>query len=219
MIFDYSLILINYFILYLVVANEELRRLYRRPVIASDAHSDTEIIDLAQSTDLDDTTSKAPVIDLVDDGTGPGERVWDGADSRKRPLQSSSAPIQNNSSSNSSAMSGAKKRKMQNENANHVLPTVFIPLMCPTPKSLAWTNIAYNVRCDDEPVLRYVPYFGDDDVTGVDVSAYDLVPGELEVSVTLIYFNQCLTCIILNVIIINVTIFMIITITIVHSLR
>jgi hypothetical protein len=28
--------------------------------------------------------------------------------------------------------------------------------------------------------IRYVPYFGDDDTTGVDVSAYDLVPGELE---------------------------------------
>jgi hypothetical protein len=29
-------------------------------------------------------------------------------------------------------------------------------------------------------VLRYVPYFGDEDTTGVDVSAYDLVPGEIE---------------------------------------
>jgi hypothetical protein len=56
-----------------------------------------------------------------------------------------------------------------------------------------------NFRADDEPVLRYVPYFGDDDTTGlsaqcfcstgsenclspagVDVSAYDLVPGEME---------------------------------------
>ena len=29
-------------------------------------------------------------------------------------------------------------------------------------------------------MLRYVPYFGDEDTTGVDVSAYDLVPGEIE---------------------------------------
>lgn len=29
-------------------------------------------------------------------------------------------------------------------------------------------------------VVRYVPYFGDDDRTGVDVSFYDMVPGEME---------------------------------------
>jgi hypothetical protein len=32
--------------------------------------------------------------------------------------------------------------------------TVFIPLLLPNPRSLTWTQIAYNIRCDDEPVLR-----------------------------------------------------------------
>jgi hypothetical protein len=40
------------------------------------------------------------------------------------------------------------------------------------------------MRSEDEPVLRYVPYFGDDDTTGVDVSAYDMVPGELAADVS-----------------------------------
>lgn len=48
----------------------------------------------------------------------------------------------------------------------------------PLPKSVAWTTIARNYHVDDEPVLRYVPYFGDDDVTGVDVSAYEGLPAE-----------------------------------------
>ena len=39
-----------------------------------------------------------------------------------------------------------------------------------------------NVRVDDDPVMRYVPYFGDDDVTSVDVSAYDVLDGACESS-------------------------------------
>lgn len=58
--------------------------------------------------------------------------------------------------------------------------TCFLPLLLPNPRSQSWNNIPSNIRTEDEPVLRHVPYFGDDDVTGVDVSAYDQVPGELE---------------------------------------
>lgn len=82
-----------------------------------------------------------------------------------------------------------------------------IPLTMPIPRSVTWMQLkcvprrviwgagtftmfdfdallisvfSSNFRADDEPVLRYVPYFGDEDTTGVDVSAYDLVPGEIE---------------------------------------
>lgn len=58
--------------------------------------------------------------------------------------------------------------------------TCFIPLAFPIPRSQTWIAINENIRSEDEPVLRYVPYFGDDDVTGVDVSAYEQVPGEIE---------------------------------------
>ena len=78
----------------------------------------------------------------------------------------------------------------------------------PIPKSLAWSKLRltfffhlthymivckdiscpvcphslyrYNIRSEDEPILRYVPYFGDDDTTGIDVSAYDKLPGDIE---------------------------------------
>jgi hypothetical protein len=43
----------------------------------------------------------------------------------------------------------------------------------PLPKALAWTGLRTNRYARDDPVLRYVPYFGDDDTTGVDVAAYD----------------------------------------------
>jgi hypothetical protein len=44
----------------------------------------------------------------------------------------------------------------------------------------AFLSCRYNIRSEDEPVLRYVPYFGDDDTTGIDVSAYDKLPGDIE---------------------------------------
>ena len=37
----------------------------------------------------------------------------------------------------------------------------------PLPKALAWTGLRTNRYARDDPVLRYVPYFGDDDTTGV----------------------------------------------------
>ena len=56
----------------------------------------------------------------------------------------------------------------------------YIPLIITIPKSQSWISLKSNIRTEDDPVLRYVPYFGDDDVTGVDVSAFDQVPGELQ---------------------------------------
>ena len=41
----------------------------------------------------------------------------------------------------------------------------------PLPKALAWTGLRTNRYARDDPVLRYVPYFGEDDTTGLDVAA------------------------------------------------
>lgn len=60
------------------------------------------------------------------------------------------------------------------------LPIAFIPTIVPLPKSLTWIKLRDNYRVDDQTVLRYIPYFGDDDTTGLDLSAYELVPWELE---------------------------------------
>jgi hypothetical protein len=46
------------------------------------------------------------------------------------------------------------------------------------PRGVAGICLTGNYGKEDDVVLRYVPYFGEDDVTGFDVSAYDLVPGE-----------------------------------------
>lgn len=43
----------------------------------------------------------------------------------------------------------------------------------PLPRHLAWTGLRSNRYAKDDPVLRFVPYFGDDDATGIDVAAYD----------------------------------------------
>lgn len=70
-----------------------------------------------------------------------------------------------------------------NDKASHwnkVLPTVLIPLVVPIPRSLTWCRLTENYWADEDPVLRYVPYFGDDDLTGFDTSYYEYVPGELE---------------------------------------
>eukprot|EP00635_Sarcinochrysidales_sp_CCMP3193_P000825 CAMPEP_0118896222 /NCGR_PEP_ID=MMETSP1166-20130328/4194_1 /TAXON_ID=1104430 /ORGANISM="Chrysoreinhardia sp, Strain CCMP3193" /LENGTH=536 /DNA_ID=CAMNT_0006835275 /DNA_START=72 /DNA_END=1682 /DNA_ORIENTATION=- len=48
-----------------------------------------------------------------------------------------------------------------------------VPRAIPLPKAVSWIGISRNVHADDQPVLKYVPYFGDDDVTGLDVSAFD----------------------------------------------
>jgi hypothetical protein len=77
------------------------------------------------------------------------------------------------------AIDSAARARQRFCTKNMVQPSV-VPTLMPLPRSTAWCNIRHNFRADDDPVLRYVPYFGDDDTTGVDVSAYDLVPGEFE---------------------------------------
>jgi len=54
-----------------------------------------------------------------------------------------------------------------------------LPLVIPLPKAVTWISLKRNVHADDDPVLRYVPYFGDDDKTGVDVTAFEHVPQAL----------------------------------------
>ena len=52
------------------------------------------------------------------------------------------------------------------------------PVFPPNPHSSCYIGISDNYYKDDESVLRYVPWFGDNDEEGVDLSAYDVVPGE-----------------------------------------
>jgi hypothetical protein len=61
----------------------------------------------------------------------------------------------------------------------NTLPIIFFPTIIPLPKSLTWIKLRDNFRVDDQTVLRYIPYFGDDDF-GFDMSAYEYVPWELE---------------------------------------
>jgi hypothetical protein len=61
----------------------------------------------------------------------------------------------------------------------NTLPIIFLPTIIPIPKSLTWIKLRDNFRVDDQTVLRYIPYFGDDDF-GFDMSAYEFVPWELE---------------------------------------
>ncbi len=60
------------------------------------------------------------------------------------------------------------------------VPTCVIPLTVAVPKSCIWANIPVNTKTEDDAVLRSLPYFGDEDLTGVDVSNFDKVPDELE---------------------------------------
>lgn len=55
-----------------------------------------------------------------------------------------------------------------------------IPYVDPIPFAWTWVPIAGNVHADDEVILRSNPYFGDDDIDGVDTSHFEQVPGELE---------------------------------------
>lgn len=53
-----------------------------------------------------------------------------------------------------------------------------IPVGPRLPRAATWVHLLSNFRAEDDTVLRYVPYFGDDDTTGVDVSFFEVVPGE-----------------------------------------
>lgn len=56
----------------------------------------------------------------------------------------------------------------------------FIPRIEPIPYCWSWVPIKSNCVAEDETILRALPYFGDNDTTGVDISEFDQVPGELE---------------------------------------
>lgn len=60
------------------------------------------------------------------------------------------------------------------------VPVLAVPFIPSLPMSFTWINIASNVRTDDDTVLRSMPYFGDEDVTGVDMSDFDKIPAEYE---------------------------------------
>ena len=83
---------------------------------------------------------------------------------------------------------GGGKTKKKGSKARHVasMSTVVLTsaFVAPLPKSVGYVSVTQNFRAEDEPVLRYVPYFGDDDTASIDVSYYEAVPGELEREIT-----------------------------------
>jgi hypothetical protein len=50
-----------------------------------------------------------------------------------------------------------------------------LPLICPLPKTTSWVGLRFNHFSEDDAVLRFVPYFGEDDQVGVDLSAYSKI--------------------------------------------
>ncbi len=83
-------------------------------------------------------------------------------------------------STQKSSIEGLVELKRLNPVKNLPVYTSLIPKFEPIPRSCTWINIKFNVHAEDETILRALPYFGDDDFTGVDVSDFEKVPGELE---------------------------------------
>ena len=53
-----------------------------------------------------------------------------------------------------------------------------LPACLTLPRGTPWSPIKKNLRRDDDPVLRYIPYFGENDDNSLDVSAFESLPGE-----------------------------------------
>lgn len=69
----------------------------------------------------------------------------------------------------------------QQQQAEFPIYNLVVPYVKPLPTTWTWVKLSANVHAEDDPVLRYNPYFGDNsDATGLDVSDYAQVPGELE---------------------------------------
>jgi len=84
----------------------------------------------------------------------------------------------------------------QNDNTNNdnnnddkqecIVPKVLIPGVLPLPKSIANIITNRNFRTEDDPTMRFIPYFGETDTSGIEVGGelYKYVPGgnDFEVS-------------------------------------
>ena len=55
-----------------------------------------------------------------------------------------------------------------------------LPLFLPIPRYTSWVASCNNIRCEDDTVMRYVPYFNDEDVTLIDTELYDRIVTEGE---------------------------------------
>lgn len=62
----------------------------------------------------------------------------------------------------------------------HLVYNIIIPYCGSIPFAWTWIPISRNVWTDDEEELRVMPYFGDQDFEGVDISGFKKVPGQLE---------------------------------------
>ena len=50
---------------------------------------------------------------------------------------------------------------------------------------MSWTAITRNTRLEDDPVLRVIPYFADDDKEGIDITLYDQDATRVSLSLSL----------------------------------
>ena len=64
------------------------------------------------------------------------------------------------------------------------IKNLYVPCALPLPSCMTWHKISANKRTEDNPILRYVPYFGEWDTTGIDVSAWDILPGQCEAEIS-----------------------------------
>ena len=59
-------------------------------------------------------------------------------------------------------------------------PVLRIPVFLPSPRALTWVKLTHNFWAEDQSVLKYMPYFGDDDTTGFDMADFQQRPWEVE---------------------------------------
>lgn len=73
----------------------------------------------------------------------------------------------------------AKKPVLGNKNgwtSKQITKTIHIPSYLPIPKSVSWCLVKSNIRSEDNPEIKHIPYLEEeDDEYGIDLSYYDTV--------------------------------------------
>ena len=68
--------------------------------------------------------------------------------------------------------SSASLSSSPNKTVHLEQPVIFLPVFLPSPRTVTWIRLPQNYWAEDQSELKYVPYFGDDDTTGCDISDY-----------------------------------------------
>lgn len=72
------------------------------------------------------------------------------------------------------------------------MPAYIIPVIKPLADSITWLYSKYSRRVEDQPLLKYQPYFGDNDISGVDISAYDTANNQFTREITSEVLELCI---------------------------